>query len=304
MSLPFVYHADFVAPLPEGHRFPMPKFGKVYETVIRDGIASLDQFHYPTIASKEQLALVHTSEYIDAYLTGSIDAKAMRRIGFPWSPALVTRTCTAVGGTVLTAQLALAHGIACSTAGGTHHAYAGFGSGFCIFNDIAVAARTVQQMGVARQIMVIDLDVHQGDGTAHIFADDPSVFTFSVHCEKNFPFRKQRSDLDVGLAVGTGDDEYLAMLHRYLPALLAEVRPELVFYDAGVDPHREDRLGKLSLTDYGLFRRDRFVLESCLQYGVPVACVVGGGYALNIEQLAQRHSLMHQAASEIYSLYC
>ena len=167
----------------------MPKFGYIYETLIRDGIASLDQFHCPQQATREWLELAHTQAFVHAYLTGTVNAKAMRRIGFPWNAALVNRTCTAIGGTVLAAQLALEHGLACSTAGGTHHAHADFGSGYCIFNDLAVAARVIQQQGLAHKIMVIDLDVHQGDGTASIFQDDDSVYTLSVHCGANFPFR-------------------------------------------------------------------------------------------------------------------
>jgi acetoin utilization deacetylase AcuC-like enzyme len=304
MSLPLVYHADFVAPLPAGHRFPMPKFGRVYELLIRDGIATLDQFHYPDVAAADLLTVVHDAAYVDAYVTGRIEPKAMRRIGFPWSAALVTRTCTAVGGTVLTAQLALEHGLACSTAGGTHHAHADFGSGFCIFNDLAVAARAVQRAEMVRRILVVDLDVHQGDGTASIFAGDPSVFTFSMHCTKNFPFRKQQSDLDVALEVGLTDQAYLRLLWEHLIPLLEEVRPDLVFYDAGVDPHVEDRLGKLALTDTGLFQRDRLVLEECVRRGIPVAGVIGGGYAKDVDRLARRHCLLHRAASEVYAQYC
>ena len=304
MALPLVYHPDYVTPLPDGHRFPMPKFGKVYESLVRDGIATLDQFHIPERATVDELRLVHGSAYIDSYLHGTIDARAMRRIGFPWSPALVTRTCTAVGGTILTAQLALAAGLACNTAGGTHHAYADFGSGFCIFNDIAVAARVVQQQGLARQILVIDLDVHQGDGTAAIFRNDPTVFTFSIHCGANFPFRKQPSDLDLSLPVGTNDAEYLAALTAVLPGLLTQVQPDLVFYDAGVDPHVEDALGKLALTDQGLQQRDQYVLETCVAAAIPIATVIGGGYQQDIERLARRHCTVHRAATELYQQYC
>ena len=190
----------------------MPKFGKVYEFLVKDSIATLDQFHLPLKAPREWLTLAHTTDYVDAYLAGELDAKAMRRIGFPWSPQLVNRTCTALGGTVLAAQLAIEHGIACNCAGGTHHAFPDFGSGFCIFNDLAVAARVVQQQNLAQKVLIVDLDVHQGDGTALIFADDPSVFTFSMHCADNFPFRKQTSDSDVELAIGTEDEVYLQTL--------------------------------------------------------------------------------------------
>lgn len=300
MSLPLVYHPDYVAPLPPEHRFPMPKFGKVYESLIRDGVATLDQFHVPEPATAAQLALVHTPAYIDAYVQGTLDARAMRRIGFPWSSALVTRTCTAVGGTILTAQLALHHGLACNTAGGTHHAHADFGSGFCIFNDLAVAARVVQQQGLARRVLIVDLDVHQGDGTAAIFAEDETVFTFSMHCGANFPFRKQPSDYDLALAVGVADDTYLAALRATLPTLIQQVQPDLVFYDGGVDPHCEDTLGKLQLSDRGLYHRDHYVLTTCAAAAIPVAAVIGGGYQKDITRLARRHTLLHQAADAVY----
>ncbi len=303
MPLPLVYHPDYVTALPDGHRFPMPKFGKVYEYLLRDGIATLDQFHLREPATLEELQLVHTPAYIDAYFCGTLDARAMRRIGLPWSQALVTRTCTAVGGTILTAQLALQHGLACNTAGGTHHAYADFGSGFCIFNDIAVAARVVQQLGLARQILVIDLDVHQGDGTAAIFQGDKSVFTFSMHCGANFPFRKQESDLDLSLAVGAGDDEYLALLTATLPGLLQQVKPDLIFFDAGVDPHIEDTLGKLTLSDAGVDRRERYVLTTCATRGIPVAAVIGGGYQKDVDRLARLHCTLHRAATDIYAQF-
>ena len=300
MSLPIVFHPDYVVPLPEGHRFPMPKFGKIYETLVKDGIASLDQFHLAPTAPREWLTLAHTSDYVDAYLTGTLDARAMRRIGFPWNAQLVNRTCTALGGTVLAAQLALQAGIACNCAGGTHHAFPDFGSGYCIFNDLGVAARVLQQQGLAQKILIVDLDVHQGDGTALIFQDDPTVFTFSMHCADNFPFRKQQSDLDVELAIGSEDEDYLRTLAEYLPDLLSAVKPDIVFYDAGVDPHKDDKLGKLALSDQGLHRRDRYVLESCLRQGIPVAGVIGGGYDTDHDRLARRHCTLHRAASEVF----
>lgn len=299
MPLPLVFHPDFVSPLPPEHRFPMPKFGKIYEVLLRDGVAGLNQFHLPEAAGYDWLTLVHTQDYVKQFMDGVLDATAMRRIGLPWSPELVKRTCTAVGGTVLTAQLALEHGIACSTAGGTHHAHAGFGSGFCIFNDMAVAARVMQRAAKVERVLIVDLDVHQGDGTAAIFAGDHSVFTFSVHCGKNFPFRKQPSDLDIALPVGLADVEYLALLSEHLPRLLNMVQPDLVFYDAGVDPHKDDLLGKLALSDAGISERDRYVLTACVTRDIPVACVVGGGYAHDRDRLARRHSLLHRAATDL-----
>ncbi|MBA3922409.1 MAG: histone deacetylase [Nostocaceae cyanobacterium] len=303
MDLPLVYHSDYVAPLPDGHRFPMPKFRQLYELLLADGVARPEQFHTPQLPPSEWISLVHTPEYVQAYCDGTLDAKAQRRIGLPWSEALVNRTCVAVGGTILTAQLALAHGLACNTAGGTHHAFPSYGSGFCIFNDLAIACRVLQQLNLVQKVLIIDLDVHQGDGTAFIFQDDDSVFTFSMHCEVNFPGTKQTSDLDVPLPVGMEDQAYLETLAFYLPDLLANVKPDLVLYDAGVDPHAGDRLGKLALTDTGIFRREMQVLSTCIAAGYPVACVIGGGYADDLKSLVWRHSLLHRAASEVYQQY-
>lgn len=300
MALPLVYHPDYVVPLPPSHRFPMAKFQLLYDILLTDRVARPEQFHLPGRPPQEWIELVHTPDYVQAYSQGTLDAKAQRRIGLPWSPALVNRTCVAVGGTILTAKLALQHKIACNTAGGTHHAFPSYGSGFCIFNDLAIAARLLQQLGLVRTVLIVDLDVHQGDGTAAIFQNDASVFTFSMHCQVNFPGTKQQSDLDVPLPEGMEDEEYLRTLADYLPDLLSQVRPDLVFYDAGVDPHHSDRLGKLALTDTGLFQRDRYVLSSCLSQGYPVACVIGGGYADDLFALAYRHSLLHRAASDVY----
>ncbi len=200
-----------------------------------------------------------------------------------------------MAGTVLAARLALEHGLACNTAGGSHHAFAGAGTGFCVFNDVAVAARLLLAEGLIGRALVVDLDVHQGDGTAAMLADEPRAFTFSVHCRTNFPARKQQSDLDLALDAGVGDADYLTALDRLLPALLDRVAPDLVFYNAGVDPHVDDRLGRLSLSDGGLAERERLVLAACRSRGVPVACVVGGGYADDLDLLARRHALLHQA---------
>ncbi|MEB3231119.1 MAG: histone deacetylase [Leptolyngbyaceae bacterium] len=300
MDLPLVYHPQYVAPMPPGHRFPMMKFQRLYELLLADQVASLEQFHQPERSPHHHIDRVHTPQYRHAYIHGTLEAKVQRRIGLPWSPALAERTCVAVGGTILTAQLALEHGIACNTVGGTHHAFPDYGSGFCIFNDMAIATRTVQHQNLAQKILIVDLDVHQGDGTALIFQDDPTVFTFSMHCEKNFPLRKQQSDLDVPLDVGLEDDDYLQTLDRYLPDLLSQVKPDLVFYDAGVDCHVGDRLGKLALSDTGIFKRDMQVLSACVSRGYPVACVIGGGYANDLAAVAYRHSLLHRAASMVY----
>jgi acetoin utilization deacetylase AcuC-like enzyme len=298
--IPIVYHPHYVAPLPQGHRFPMVKFQKLYELLLKDGILTPENLYQPEIPDQSLLELVHTPDYIENYCQGTLDAKAQRRIGLPWSPELVRRTCTAVGGTILTAKLALEYGVACNTAGGTHHAFPDFGSGFCIFNDLAIAARVLQKWGLVKQVLIVDLDVHQGDGTAFIFQNDPNVFTFSMHCEINFPSRKQTSDLDVPLPEGLDNDGYLQILANYLPDLLSQVKPDLVLYDAGVDTHVGDRLGKLALTDEGIYRRERQVLSTCRAGGYPVACVIGGGYAEEMESLVYRHSLLHRAAKDVY----
>ncbi|MFB2977265.1 histone deacetylase [Microseira sp. BLCC-F43] len=303
MDLPIIYHPDYVAPLPEGHRFPMPKFRLLYELLLSDGVAHREQFHTPFRPPQDWIELVHTPEYVQAYCEGTLEPKAQRRIGLPWTPALANRTCVAVGGTILTAQLALKCGLACNTAGGTHHAFPSYGSGFCIFNDLAIASRLLQHLNLVQKILIVDLDVHQGDGTAFIFQNDESVFTFSMHCQVNFPGTKQNSDLDVPLTEGMEDDEYLQTLANYLPDLLSKVKPDIVLYDAGVDPHVGDRLGKLSLTDRGIFRREMQVLTTCIAAGYPVACVIGGGYADDMNSLVYRHSLLHRAASEVYRQY-
>jgi acetoin utilization deacetylase AcuC-like enzyme len=298
--IPIVYHPHYVATLPQGHRFPMVKFQKLYDLLRKDGILNPETLYQPEIPDQSLLELVHTPDYIENYCQGTLDTKAQRRIGLPWSPELVRRTCIAVGGTILTAKLALEYGVACNTAGGTHHAFPDFGSGFCIFNDLAIAARVLQKSGLVKQVLIVDLDVHQGDGTAFIFQNDPNVFTFSMHCEINFPSRKQTSDLDVPLPEGLDNDGYLQILANYLPDLLSQVKPDLVLYDAGVDTHVGDRLGKLALTDEGIYRRERQVLSTCRAGGYPVACVIGGGYAEDMEGLVYRHSLLHRAARDVY----
>jgi len=303
MDLPLIYHPDYVVPLPQAHRFPMPKFRQLYELLLNDKVARIEQFFSPETPSPQLIELVHTPQYVQAYMQGTLDAKAQRRIGLPWSPALVKRTNIAVGGTILTAKLALKYGLACNTAGGTHHAFPSYGSGYCIFNDLAIASRVIQHLNLACKILIIDLDVHQGDGTAFIFQNDDSVFTFSMHCEVNFPGTKQVSDLDIALPVGMEDEEYLQTLAHYLTDVLTAVKPDLVLYDAGVDTHISDRLGKLALTDTGIFRREMQVLSTCLAARYPVACVIGGGYADDLNSLVYRHSLLHRAASQVYRQY-
>jgi acetoin utilization deacetylase AcuC-like enzyme len=277
----------------------MPKFGLLRDLLLRDGIIDNSQLYQPGPPPQDWLQQVHTPDYVAAYCQGSLDAKAQRRIGLPWSPNLVRRTCTAVGGTILTAKLALNQGIACNTAGGTHHAFPDRGAGFCIFNDLAIATRILLHQGLVQRVLIVDLDVHQGDGTAWIFQDDPRVFTFSMHCAVNFPRQKQTSDLDVPLPEGMEDDAYLRQLQAHLPDLLSQIRPDLVLYDAGADTHRGDRLGKLAMTNTGLYVRDLYVLTTCVNGGYPVACVIGGGYDDNMDALVYRHSLLFRAATSV-----
>lgn len=289
-----VHHPGYTIPLPAGHPFPMDKF-RVLRAQLQDLPA---HWHEPAAAATADLARVHSRHYLDAFRSGGIDERAQRRTGFRWSPALVQRTLLETGGTLLTAALALEHGLALNTAGGTHHAFADHGSGYCLINDLAVAACWALAAGV-RRVLIVDLDVHQGDGTAALLADEPRACTFSMHCAENFPARKQTSDRDRPLPRGTGDAGYLAALAEELPALLAEVRPELVLYDAGADVHADDRLGHLLLTDAGLDARDGYVLEQCLAAGCAVAAVIGGGYDRDIPALAHRHARLHRAAARV-----
>jgi acetoin utilization deacetylase AcuC-like enzyme len=294
MRVPVVHHPAYVAPLPPSHRFPMPKFGRLFTYLGEAGLVLPDQVRSPQPAPRAWLEAAHSVDYVADVLEQRLDEAAVRRLGLPMSPVLAMRSRCATAGTILTARLALEHGIACNTAGGSHHAHAAFGSGFCVFNDVSVAARTLLADGLIGKALVVDLDVHQGDGTASILEHDPRVVTLSVHCRTNFPARKQQSDLDIALDPGTGDELYLAMLEAVLPSLLERVRPDLVFYNAGVDIHEADRLGRLALTDRGLKAREAFVLRTCLDRGLPLACVVGGGYSSDIEELVRRHAVLHE----------
>ena len=275
----------------------MAKFQLLHALLLRQGLATADQLHQPLPAPRRWLELVHSRRYHQAFCRGELTASEQRRIGLPATAPLVRRTWLAVGGTVLTARLALQHGVACHLAGGTHHAFADHGSGFCIFNDCAVAAAVLLAEGTISRLMVVDLDVHQGDGTAALFAGDPRVFCFSAHCASNFPLRKQTGDLDLPLADGLDDAAYLAAIGDLVPDLLDQVQPQLVLYNAGVDPHRHDRLGKLCLSSEGLLNRERLVIDACLRRRIPVATVIGGGYD-ELKPLVERHSLVFRAAAE------
>lgn len=294
-----VHHPAYVAPLPAGHRFPMPKFGALFRRLDALGLAPEALRHVPLPAPREMLRRAHDQAYVTAVLGRRLSPEALRRLGLPLSPGVVLRSRAAVAGTVLTARLALEHGLACNMAGGSHHAFAGFGAGFCVFNDVAIATRALLAEGRVRRVLVIDLDVHQGDGTAAIFERDPSVTTLSVHCRTNFPARKQQSTRDLALDPDTGDRDYLAIVRPLIESILDRVAPDLVFYNAGVDPHKDDRLGRLALGDQGLAEREAMVLEACRRRGLATAVVVGGGYAFDIETVAARHALLHEVAAQL-----
>ncbi|KAM3874723.1 uncharacterized protein SYNPCC7002_A1628-like [Diretmus argenteus] len=297
-GLPIVHHSEYVCELPSHHRFPMGKFPRVLHFLMKDQIITEKQVWVPQIASHELLSCVHTDEYLHNFTNGKTNESEQRRTGFVWSEGIVRRCRYETGGTVLAADIALQRGLACSTAGGTHHAFPSYGSGFCLLNDLAVAAKHLLGRCSRRRVLIVDLDVHQGDGTAFIFKAEPRVFTFSVHCGKNFPLRKQRSDLDISVEDGMEDEEYLSTVEDHLPSVLETFRPDLVLYDAGVDPHRDDELGRLRLTDQGLYQRDLYVMKTVVARGVPVATVIGGGYSRDVDQLAIRHSIVHRAATQ------
>ncbi|MEJ1157028.1 histone deacetylase family protein [Prosthecomicrobium sp. N25] len=297
MPLPIVHNPHYDADFPLGHRFPMAKFRRIAEILVEDGLVAPGGFVVPAEAPAGWIGLAHEAAYVDQVFAAAVPPAVAREIGFDVSPRVARRARTASAGTVLTARLALEHGLACNTAGGSHHARRGQGAGFCVFNDVAVAIRVLRADHLIERALVVDLDVHQGDGTADIFASDPAVFTFSMHAERNFPARKIPSDLDIGLPDGTGDDAYLAVLRDTLPGLLRDHRPDIVFLNAGVDPHAEDRLGRLALTDAGLEARDRFVIGTVRDAGLPLAAVLGGGYMDDIDRLARRHTILHRVAA-------
>jgi len=283
------YSDHFVLPLPDGHRFPMAKYARLRARVLAEGVVEPRDLVEAPAATWDELRLAHAATYVQAVASGTLGADQQRRIGFPWSLQMVERSRRSAGATIAAARAALTDGTAANLAGGTHHAFVDRGEGYCVFNDVAVAARVLQRDRACARIAVVDCDVHQGNGTAAIFRDDPSVFTFSMHGAKNYPFRKERSNLDVELADGVEDAEYLALLARHLPGLLTGHRPDLVFYLAGADPYAGDRLGRLGLTVEGLRARDALVFERCLTAGIPVAVVMSGGYAPDVDDIVRIH---------------
>jgi acetoin utilization deacetylase AcuC-like enzyme len=278
----------------------MEKYRLLRELLLERGVLPSSSFSASTPVAREDLERVHTSRYLDALWTGTLTEAEIRRLGFPWSPELLLRSRASVGGTVGAARAALEDGLSGNLAGGTHHAFADHGEGYCVFNDIAVAIRILQAERRIERAVVVDLDVHQGNGTASIFEGDDSVFTFSLHGEHNFPFRKQRSSRDVGLPDGTGDSAYLDVLATHLPEVLEASGADILFYQAGVDPLAEDALGRLSLTHAGMRERDRLVLEAAWHRGLPLVLTLGGGYAKPITATLEAHVGTYQTALAVF----
>jgi len=278
----------------------MAKYRLLREALLSSGVLQAEELIPAELVDVEALFRVHTRRWVDAVLGNHLDDAELRRLGFPWSRELVLRSLASVGGTCAAAARALVEGIGGNLAGGTHHAFPDHGEGYCVFNDIAVSVRMLQAERAIRRALVVDLDVHQGNGTAAVFATDPDVFTFSMHGEHNFPFRKQRSSLDVGLPDGAGDDVYLDALARHLPRVLEVARPDIVYYQAGVDPLAEDALGRLSLSHAGLEARDIFVLEAARRSGLPVVVTLGGGYARPLDASVRAHIGTYRAARMVW----
>lgn len=297
MSLPIVWHPDYQAQLRPGHPFPMSKYGYLRDALVARGLLPpVGGFLSPAPASIARVAAVHALGYVERVAGNRLDPAETRAIGLPDTPAVARRAFLAAAGTLLAARLALEHGLACNMAGGSHHAGPEGGAGYCVFNDVAVAARSLLDEGLAARILVIDCDVHQGDGTARIFAGSGNVFTLSLHAERNYPARKAASHLDYPLPDRLADRAYLEILDHAL--LRAEAfRPDLVFYNAGVDPHEDDRLGRLCLTTDGLRARDARVIAFARDRGLPLACVLGGGYDTDPHRLAARHALLFEEAA-------
>ena len=293
------YTPRYYADIGEGHVFPIHKFELVRDRLLAEGTLRPEQVVEPRPAPVEDVLLVHTEDYVARLRAGALTPRELRRLGLPWSKALVRRSFLATGGTVLAARWALREGVGSNLAGGTHHAFPERGEGFCVVNDVAVAIRVLQRDRVIRRAGIVDCDVHQGNGTATIFEGDPEVFTFSMHGAKNYPLFKARSTLDVGLPDGTGDDAYMEALARHLPWVFAHA-PDIIFYLSGADPYERDKLGRLALTMRGLRERDEFVLRACRDAGVPVVTVMSGGYAKEIGETVEIHCNTIRAVRSVF----
>ncbi len=298
--LKIAFHPIYKHPLPEGHRFPMMKYELLPQQLLHEGTCKEENFFEPGIPNDKYIVAVHEPDYFYDLLNMKISAKAARKIGFPLSEDLVERERIIADGTMKACDYAIEHGIAMNIAGGTHHAYSDHGEAFCMLNDQAIGARYLQAKGLAKKILIIDLDVHQGNGTAEIFQNDASVFTFSMHGATNYPFKKEKSDLDIPLEKGTDDKAYLSILKENLPKLLDSVQPDFIFYLCGVDVIASDKLGTLGLTLKGCKMRDEFVLKTCFKNQIPVQCSMGGGYSPEIKVIVEAHANTFRVAQDVF----
>ena len=296
MELPVVNHEDYLAKIGDDHKFPINKFGELAKYLIKNNIVK--KFHKPYPCSVETLKRVHSEKYIKDIKSKNLDKSIIKKIGFPLVDSVVQRSLVATGGTVLASKLAINHGVACNTAGGSHHANHDGGAGYCVFNDVAVAAQYLLDRGLAGKILIVDLDVHQGNGSAEIFKNNRNVFTFSMHSKSNYPAKKSISDLDVGLDDNMEDEQYIKILKFYLNQLNQE-NFDYVFYIAGVDIHLNDRLGKLKISDKGIRERDEIVTENFFSKGIPLCGVLGGGYNKDSKKLVELHSFLHQSCARL-----
>ena len=296
MKLPVVNHPDYVAKINDDNKFPIQKFGALAEHLLKADIVK--KFHIPKECSTETMKTSHSLEYINNIRNKTLDISSQKKIGFPINDSVVRRSFVATGGTVLASKLALDSKLACNTAGGSHHATYNFGAGYCVFNDVAVAANYLKNRGYAKKILILDLDVHQGNGNSEIFQKDKDVLTFSMHCASNYPAKKSKSDIDIELKDHMEDREYLKVLHNNLNKLNKN-KFDFVFYIAGVDIHHEDRLGKLKITDEGINKRDQIVVENFFSKNIPLCGVLGGGYNKSFDKLIELHSMLHKNCAKI-----
>ncbi|MCL1093192.1 histone deacetylase family protein [Shewanella kaireitica] len=300
--LPLIYHASYSKlALPSKHRFPATKYLYLYQYLLQQGIAKQSQFFAAQAVTQQALTETHCSNYVSHFINGTLDAKLMRRIGFPWSKSLLERTLRSVAGTELTCRKAIEYGCAIHLSGGYHHAHHQFGSGFCIFNDLTYAAQQALKYPDIDKVLIFDCDVHQGDGTATTAATFNSIITCSIHCQHNFPARKQQSDYDIELPRGTADKYYLETVSQTLNYLIRLHQPDLIIYDAGVDIHTDDNLGYLNISTEGIYARDKSVIQQAYSAKIPIACVIGGGYSNEQHQLNIRHSQLFLAANTVFS---
>ncbi len=298
--LKIAFHPIYKHPLPEGHRFPMLKYELLPKQLLHDGTCTTENFFEPELPNDKYIVAVHDSKYFHDLLHLKIPPREARKIGFPLTEDLVQRERIIADGTMKACEFALEHGIAMNVAGGTHHAYSNHGEAFCMLNDQAIGARYLQAKNWAKKILIVDLDVHQGNGTAEIFQNDESVCTFSMHGAGNYPFKKETSNLDIALLKGTGDVEYLSILKKILPQLITAEKPDFIFYLCGVDVLASDKLGTLGLTVEGCRQRDEFVLEICQKHRIPLQCSMGGGYSPDIKTIVEAHANTFRAVQRIY----